>query len=174
MAPERQPPEPDATTCCHGAEDADEMLDNAWGDLPSAKRPYTIRLAFQNIQGLPRFPYSEKHQQIISLFDQLQLDSLGIAEVNLNFSRLPSSQQWKERFKGLHHSYTTCSTNIHTTCREAVLFGGVAQLTTGTLAHRAIGRGTDPSGLGRWVWTQHTGRHGTHLRIITGYRPVSN
>ena len=169
---ERQPREPHATNCCHG--EGNQELDDIWGDAPHAKSPSTIRLAFQNIQGLPRFPHSEKHQQIISLFDELQLDSFGIAEVNLNLPRLPSSQQWRERFKGLKSSYTICSTNTHTSCRESVLFGGVAQLTTGTLAHRAIENGADPSGLGRWVWTRHIGRHGTSLRIITGYRPVPN
>ena len=148
-------------------------LDDAWGDPILPKATSTLRFAFQNIQGLPISPYSDKHSQIISVFNTLQLDSFGLAELNLNFSRLPSSLQWKERFKGLYHKHTTYSTNTHATTTDCTIFGGTAQLTQGTLAHRAISSGQDNTGLGRWVWTRFIGKNGTHLRSISGYRPVS-
>ena len=140
----------------------------------SAKTPSTLCVAFQNIQGLPLNLYSEKHTQIINIINKLHIDLLGIAEINLNLSCLPSSQQWKERFKHLLHKHTICSTNTNTTAIKKIVYGGTAQLAVNTLAHRALLSGTDPSGFGRWSWTRFIGRHGIHLRIITGYRPVSN
>lgn len=161
----------DDTNCCIGI-DGNEA-DDLWGDTIVSKPPTTLRFAVQNIQGLPISPYTDKHRQITSVIDSLQLDSFGLIEINLNFPRLPSSLQWKERFKDLLHKNTTCSTNIHSNTTDRTLFGGTAQLTQGTLAHRAISTGKDVSGLGRWVWTRFIGKNGTHLRFITGYRPVS-
>ena len=154
--------------------DGDDTTDDNWGDPILPKPPSTVRIAFQNIQGLPLYPYDAKHQQIISCIDQLQLDVFGLVEINLNFSRLPSHQQWKERFKGLRHAHSICSTNQHSTTTEKILFGGTAQLAHGTLSPRVVANGADLSGLGRWVWTRFIGKHNTHLRIISGYRPVSN
>ncbi len=154
---------------CHGE---GEHLDDAWGDPMLPKAPHTIRVAFQNIQGLPLNPYANKHQQIVSCFELLQLDTFGLAEINLNLPKLPSSQQWKERFKGLQHNHSICTTNIQHITHDRVLFGGTALISTGTMAHCAVASGTDPSGLGRWAWTRFIGRHNTHLRIVTGYRPT--
>ena len=151
----------------------DDESNNRWGDKCTLSEN-VIRIAFQNIQGLPIDPYADKHTQIATLISQLHIDSLGIAELNLNFSKLPSSAQWRERFKGIPHKHTHYATNFHNTTREKILYGGVAQVNTGTLAHRAVARGEDPSGLGRWVWSKFTGRHGITLRIISGYRPTTN
>ena len=155
-------------------EEGDDQADDAWGDVILPKAPSTIRVALQNIQGLPILPYSEKHRQITSCIDLLQIDNFGIAEINLNFPQLPSSHQWRERFKKLISAHSIYATNTTHITQEKILFGGTAQLSTGMLGHRAIASGVDPSGLGRWCWTRFIGRHNTHLRIITGYRPTPN
>ena len=152
----------------------DNTTDDNWGDSILPKPPNTVRIAFQNIQGLPLDPYAGKHQQIIACIDQLQLDAFGLVEINLNFSRLPSHQQWKERFRNLQRAQSICSTNKHHTTTEKILFGGTAQLAYDILPPRVVEFGADPSGLGRWVWTRFIGKHNTHLRLISGYRPVSN
>ena len=152
----------------------DNATDDNWGDFILPKPPNTVRIAFQNIQGLPLDPYAGKHQQIIACIDQLQLDAFGLVEINLNFSRLPSHQQWKERFRNLQRAHSICSTNKHHTTTEKNLFGGTAQLAYDILPPRVVEFGADPSGLGRRVWTRFIGKHNTHLRLISGYRPVSN
>ena len=159
---------------CTTGDDGEDESNNHWGDSIATKSDNVIRIAFQNIQGLPINPYSDKHLQISTIIEQLQINSLGIAEINLNLSKLPSSQQWNERFKGILHKFTNHATNIHAQTTARTLFGGVAQINTGTLAHRAIAKGADPTGLGRWVWSKFTGRLGLSLRVISGYRPVNN
>jgi hypothetical protein len=41
----------------------------------------------------------------------------------------------------------------------------------GKAAHRVIGQGKDPTGLGRWIWTRYRGRNNTTLKIFSAYRP---
>jgi hypothetical protein len=41
----------------------------------------------------------------------------------------------------------------------------------GKAAHRIMGTGMDPIGLGRWVWTRYKGKDQITLRIFTAYRP---
>ena len=146
--------------------------DDAWGDTHKFHQVETIRIAFQNIQGLPRFPYAEKHKQLRDLVDKLHCDFLGIAELNLHFSKLKSHEQWKERFRQFPRHHSIHSSNINFLHHHSpVLFGGVGQFSFNTLAHCAISSGNDPTGLGRWVWTKFQGRNASTLRIITGYRP---
>jgi hypothetical protein len=41
----------------------------------------------------------------------------------------------------------------------------------GKSVHRIVGKGRDPSGLGRWVWTRYRGRDQITIRIFMAYRP---
>ena len=50
-------------------------------------------------------------------------------------------------------------------------WGGTAQISREAAALREIGRGRDPSGLGRWVWQLYRGKHNRRLRVVTAYRP---
>ena len=47
---------------------------------------------------------------------------------------------------------------------------GVASFITNKLAYKIIGKGVDPTRLGRWCWTKYQGKGGKVLRVITAYR----
>ena len=119
--------EPKNLACRCGDMGNNDESDNAWGDKCEEKPEDVIRIAFQNIQGLPINPYSNKHtQQIADLINTQHIDSLGLAELNLNFPQLQSSAQWRERFRGIEHKYTHHCTNIHHNTQDKILFGGRA------------------------------------------------
>ena len=44
----------------------------------------------------------------------------------------------------------------------------------GLVVHFAVGSGGDKTGLGRWTWSQFSGKNGVHLRCVSFYRPTSN
>jgi hypothetical protein len=50
-------------------------------------------------------------------------------------------------------------------------FGGTALFSLGKAAHRAIGKGADPSKLGRWAWTLYRGKNQHLLKVYVAYRP---
>ncbi len=58
------------------------------------KPELVFRYIFQNIQGLPVNPRAHKHQQIADAFQTTDADTFGMAEINLNFSKLGPSDQW--------------------------------------------------------------------------------
>ena len=90
---------------------------------------------------------------------------------NLNFHKLGASSQWYERFQGLHRNHSIHAFNQHDTSTLNQLYGGTAQIAMGPCSHWVLASGSDPSGLGWWVWTLFAGCNNTKLRVISGYRP---
>jgi hypothetical protein len=135
------------------------------------KPELVFRYIFQNIQGLPVNPRAHKHQQIADAFETTEADTFGMAEINLNFSKLGPSDQWYERFLSLKRNHSIHAVNQHDSSTSKLLYGGAAQIAMGPSTHRALESGSDESGLGRWVWTLFAGRNQTKLRVISGYRP---
>ena len=144
-----------------------------WGDpIPKQKETGKVRFAFQNINGLPVNSQAAKHKNIQHILEELQIDYYGMSEVNLNFPKINRRQQWKDRFPGKFHSYST--NNEHSNSKAKRLFGGNGCILSNQLTNRVIKSGADETGLGRWVWTLIQGKQGIRLRIITGYRPVTD
>ena len=135
------------------------------------KPDFIFRYIFQNIQGLPVNPRAHKHQQIGDAFTETEADIFGMAEINLNFSKLGASDQWYERFQSLRRNHSIHAVNQHDSSESKLLYGGTAQIIMGPSSHRALESGSDETGLGRWVWTLFAGRNDTRLRVISGYRP---
>ena len=44
-------------------------------------------------------------------------------------------------------------------------------MSTDDVTHRITATGKDPTGLGRWCWTQFQGKNGVKVRTISVYRP---
>ena len=144
-----------------------------WGDpIPKQKETGKVRFAFQNINGLPVNSQAAKHKNIQHILEELQIDYYGMSEVNLNFPKINRRQQWKDRFPGKFHSYST--NNEHSNSKAKRLFGGNGCILSNQMTNRVIKSGADETGLGRWVWTLIQGKQGIRLRIITGYRPVTD
>jgi hypothetical protein len=154
------------------AENTQDTSSKTWGDkLVLPKPANTYRFIFDNIQGLPIENQGHKHQQIITAIHETEADTIGMAELNLNFGVLGPSYQWTERFRQLPRKHSIHAYNRHDSSKKRILFGGTAQITTGACSHRAIKSGTDETGMGRWVWTLFSGRNNIQLRVISGYRP---
>ena len=144
-----------------------------WADIMALPKPYHIfRYMFQNIQGLSVNPRSHKHQQICDAINNTEADIYGFAELNLNFKMLGPTHQWADRFHQLKRNHSVHSYNKHDSSEARTLFGGTAQIATGSFSHRAIASGADETGMGRWVWTLFQGKNQTKLRVISGYRPT--
>jgi hypothetical protein len=110
-----------------------------------------------------------------------EFDIFGLAETNVNWSRLNASAQFHERtlhtWAKTHASLAynrTVPSRSPSSLRSLSAFhqyGGVALLSTTQAAHQVSKSGRDPTGLGRWTWTSYQGRSPVSLKVVTAYRP---
>ena len=56
-----------------------------------------IKIRFQNRENLPKEPNNHKSKKLISYIVEKDFDIFGIAEIGLDWRKLNSNKQWKER-----------------------------------------------------------------------------
>jgi exonuclease III len=153
-----------------------EMIRNSatWGDTESTKIENTIRIAFRNINYLPKFKQQSKNESLMHDIYNFKIDIMGICEPNLAWKNLPEQDQPKERFRGYFNKLKIVHNNKITdpTYCETSQIGGTMLFTVDDTVHRISQSGTDNSKLGRWSWIRLQGRQGVSVRIVTIYRPV--
>jgi hypothetical protein len=148
--------------------------DANWGHYPSSVKPPGIfRLGFRNINSLPVQRSDSKNLQIVLDVKSLQLDCLGVTEVNLAWQNLPYVDQMEERFRGMFEFATyTSANNRDPTFHERQQSGGTMMIVNGFTCAQVCHSDRDKRTLGRWCSNLLRGKHGLKLRIITVYRPV--
>ena len=144
-----------------------------YGDkLDKVKDDSHLLLGFVNVNGLKQEKWKEKNKAIIKFLKSYQFDIFGMAETNLHWASLDPTEGWEERMEGVWESMNhNLAYNQQDSINQVWQPGGCLQVSCDRAAHRCIGNGKDPSGLGRWCWTRYRGRHDVTLRIITAYRP---
>ena len=97
---------------------------------------------------------------------------MGLQETNLNWSLLPTHDNWHERtigwWEGGHRS--VMAHNRHDILPLQSQPGGSLLTSIYKAKHMIIDQGRDFRGLGRWVWFRYRGNQHTTLRIISAYR----
>lgn len=147
----------------------------AFGDKMAQKKAQTIRVGMQNINLLPQSARNYKSRQLVNHIREGQYDVFLMNEVGLYWSKLDPSDQWSERTIGLSDSTSIFANNTREPqLSEHVQHGGVGIVATGEVKHRITEKGSDPSGLGRWVWMRMSGKEGHHVRFVTAYRPCQS
>ena len=150
----------------------------SFGDTCKAKPKTTIRIAFQNLNG---FEYTSKYStksdikstKLRQLIQQKQIDAIGLAELNINWGKLPRHQTlpqicntWFETSK------TTLSYNLHEHRGNSIYQpGGTAIISTGDLALRHHKHEYDKRQLGRWSSQSYRGKNNVHTRLVSVYVP---
>ena len=101
-----------------------------------------------------------------------KLKSLGIAkelkkkladvylwqEVGLCWAKVTTTDAWKARTPRMHIHSNFAYNNTDINNSVPYQPGGVGVILTNTLSPRVIGKGKDPTGLGRWTWTRLHGK----------------
>jgi hypothetical protein len=148
-----------------------ESDNSSWGHkIKCMRNPQTVRLGFQNINGLP-INNNLKSETLIQVIQDYNFSYFGIQEINIHERLLPPSQKWKRKFPYIH---TQSATNQHSPSLRRILHGGTAHFLDSDFSLRQIDHGQDPTNLGRWIWTLLRGRQGIQVRIISGYRPIED
>ena len=133
-------------------------------------------VGFLNVNGLKETAWKQKNDALFELLSRGYFDILGLVEPNLYWPSLNPRDSWDERLvkwkkNESFHSILACNTND--TAPAVHQRGGCIQLSTTRATSRVVSSGKDPSGLGRWVWTQYLGRNNIKIWVITAYRVCS-
>ena len=95
---------------------------------------------------------------------------LGCSEVNLNWHELKQSEQWAERSMGLWECFnTSLAFNTEDEAAASNQRGGCLQVVKEKDAVSWIESEKDLTGLGRWTWTCHRGKHNVNSKNYTAY-----
>ena len=130
-----------------------------------------MRCAFININGLPQKVNTPKERQLQKFITDYDIDIMGVAEVNLHWSKLRQQERWEERTAGCwEHSRVSMAYNTNDEASKICQRGGCLQLLRNQADNSYISSGQDSTGLGRWTWTRHQGKGNVTLKVYTAYR----
>lgn len=159
----------------HGMPVHEEVL-QVHGFAPPKKADGTIRLAYENINGLnTKLSDNNKVERMKELHDQLEIDVAAYCEHKINYKHKKNVNGFNQLFKGGEAAiHSIAAHNVHENVGR-VQQGGTSLILFGHLTqHLDLNKsGKDPTGLGRWSVMTIQG-DGTRTRIICGYNPCGN
>lgn len=135
----------------------------------------SIRICFQNTNGIPLINAHHKNESIYSFLANNNVDTFGMSEVNINWKLLPIDQRWSARtLSWFNNSRTTFSYLAEDKFSERYQIGGTGIMNIGGITRRFVEKGIDSNGLGRWAWCKYRGKRNQSIRIISIYAPTFN
>jgi hypothetical protein len=147
----------------------------AFGDYQGSVQEGDVRLLFTNIYGIPATATHPKNSIIREAITKSGASITGLAETNLHWNKVQGTNRWEERSYGWWEDMTSItSNNTLETPNKQYQPGGTMMITRGSIKFRVIGRGVDPSQMGRWSWQLFSGKRGVSTRVITAYRPCKS
>ena len=133
-------------------------------NLAELRDENSILFTFLNVNGLPQQATKNKNRTIRNFINYNNIDVFGLSEVNLNWSLLPTKDQWQERTIGWwEDSRVSMAYNTEDEATQSYQPGGCMQITRNKLIHCWMEHGKDTTGLGRWTWSKYIGKHNTCL-----------
>ena len=143
-----------------------------WGHTMKKKEHKKIRVSFVNVNGIGSYATHEKSQGIRRYIVDKEVDVMGIAETNVNWSRVYSRDTLWDRTKAwVPDRRIGVSYNLHQTVTSKTQPGGTATIAVNDMAHRFKASGYDSTGLGRWSWVVVSGKQNCVTRFVSVYAP---
>jgi len=147
----------------------------AWGNLLGRKPCNTVRVCFQNLDGISQLPEGDgtlKLQLLLQFMTTFQVDIFTVAELNTCWDLLPPDQRLPNRMKGWwENSHWSLSHNCNDSHSSIYQPSGTGIVVTNALSHCALKPGDDPLGLGHWCWVLLRGQNSHNVQIISMYCP---
>jgi len=143
-----------------------------YGEAYTSKADGTVRIWFTNPGGIGLNHNDIKsHDSFKFLNRKSRCDIFGMAETNVQWSKLRGSSSFYSRVKSSWQEFRTVMG--HNLLQDLGINqrGGNCMATVGQVSHRIASIGRDVTNLGRWVWMEFSGREGFSTRVYTAYRP---
>ena len=134
-----------------------------------------LRFGTWNMRG---FPYKDS-PKLVSLTNMIrdhQFTVLALNELNRNWTKVPIYHRPAAVLRQSlgPDTHTHIAYNRHSKSTSSYVYGGTAVCTIGPERSRVMEWGSDPTGLGRWCWQTHRGKHGKRVRYYSAYCPVQS
>ncbi len=124
---------------------------NTWGNSLGKKTPNTLRVCFQNLDGISQLPDGDRNLKLHLLLQfttTYQVDVFAAAELNTCWDLVPPNQRLPRKTKGwwensqwsISHNRTN---NNHSSSYQP---GSMGIVMVNALSHRALKPGTTPAG----------------------------
>ena len=121
------------------------------------KNNNTIRICFQNMNGIPLYSSHNKNGKICNFLTSNSIDILAMSEVNVCWHKINPEERWNERtLKWFTKSKSSFSYLHHDPLADRFQRGGVGIMNIGGITRRFQQKGSDF--LGRWGWVRLTGK----------------
>ena len=135
-----------------------------------------IRIATYNINGFPKMDRQGTLKFARIRQELQQIDCVGLSKLNRNWLKINAQQSLHNQLKPWWPRQKTVQTWLkdHEWPSEHQQEGTSLTLTSDKIYKYGQEKGTDMSGLGRWVWQTLEGHSETKSVIIQIYRPVRN
>lgn len=145
--------------------DHSRLEEENWGDSIQQKDAATIRIMFQNVNGLPRRNNEFNNRSLYGVIADHNIDIFMMSEINVNWRNIPEDHKLYCRmnkwFEALHISLANNVTEI---IPDEHQWGGTGILSINKMSHRVMERGSDQTGLGRWCWTRYRGKNADRIQ----------
>lgn len=140
-----------------------------WGDILTTKQPNSLRIYFQNVNGLQPTPTWDKWKEVLSELFRNEVDVAGLVETNINWTPI-RSRQANILLRKQFGNGTMINATSDEPSSSVYKQGGTSLLLTGNIIGAIDHGGTDQRGLGRWSYCIIHGRNNIKVVIITAYR----
>jgi len=146
--------------------------DQHLGDPYQQKQSEVVRIWYTNPCGIGlNHNNSKSHGSFQFMKSKSKADIIGLAETNVNWTKLSNSNSLYSRVKSMWREFKTITSHNFTENMGKCQRGGTCMFTVAQISHRMSKSGKDKRGLGRWTWMEFQGRGNLRTRIITAYRP---
>ena len=149
---------------------------DCWGDPFHARTSDRyLWIVALNSAGLPTYGHHPKYHDLQAFMLSNDVDVLCLSETNIAWQHVEDTAHLSQIIRPWFRT-TFCKTAWFRQfpSPSARQPGGVALIIRDAHCGRVMSSGTDPSGLGRWVWARLRGVRGQTLVIVSAYRPVFN
>ena len=141
----------------------------SWGDQLNDKAHHTIRIYFQNINGIIYKKSWDKWKETVDILNEHNIDVAGLVETNINWNPTNCSiAQSILRVRNKNSVMQNSHSDEPTT--SSYQPGGMSLILQNNLIGAIDSNGNDDRGLGRWSFSIINGKQHHKLVIITAYR----
>ena len=131
-----------------------------------------MRIATVNINGLPKHSNHPKYGILRETISTLNIDIIGLSEINLKWDRIYPTNRLKQRSAGWWQNSPHCSYSYNYKDLSQATYqpGGTAILSLNSSTSRILPNTlSDSEGLGRWTSSLFNGKKNRRLRNIQVY-----
>ena len=155
-----------------GASTANNNLDWFGDRMKKKTNNKTIRIGFQNIGNLPKEQKNFKSRKLILYIVEKDFDIFGIAEVGLDWRKVDSNGQQKERvWDKFRLQKLVLAWNQIEGNKSTYQPRGTGIIAPNRIVARIGNTGTNQRNLGHWSWIEFVGREDKKFAVISTYWP---